>query len=319
MSAHGSQLQGALRKLDFGAIERMPWDAWTTLLCPQTWLGHSTPTEFLGVSADDVLGVAARAAIDECFAERGVNHDSNHEALVRSLLNADVDCIAHALSALLSMSNHDVERLVPTSIRNVIGSGGVVFDHIGVEVFGKLEWYIELFDRIYAPLGINVVHEHIFPSVQVRRALEYDTELGDVRIGRIYFAHGEHQVNLEVFEATQSWKHIALRQAALYAHLTEPEDRTRVFRRTLAKIGAIPEPVGHVAFRVPCADTVEAIQSILLQESHRDSATKMRPYVRQVFFNPADGSTNTKFVMATALPAGGTLDSQIVEIVSYNA
>jgi hypothetical protein len=292
-------------------------NAWPVLLCPQTWLGHSTPPEFLGVSADDVHGVAPPTAIDACFSERGIIDEADRETLIRCLLNADVACIAHALSALLSMSNQDVEQLVPTSIRAVIGDGGVVFDHIGVEVFGKLEWYIDLFDRIYAPLGINVVHEHIFPSVQVRRALEYDTQLGDVRIGRIYFAHGEHKANLEVFEATQCWKYIALRQAALFAHLAEPDGRADAFAHVAARAGALPEPVGHVAFRVPCAQTVEAIQSVLLNAARHGSAMAMRPYVNQVFFNPADGSTNTKFVMATTLPSGRTLDSQIVEVVSY--
>jgi hypothetical protein len=43
----------------------------------------------------------------------------------------------------------------------------------------------------------------------------------------------------------------------------------------------------------------------------------MRPYVQEVFFNPSDGSTNTKFVVSQTLPSGLTLESQIVEILSY--
>jgi hypothetical protein len=317
VSAHEPQPRSA-RTARVPEAARLEISDWRILLCPQSWLGHSTPPEFLGVSGQDVLSVASQFAIDACFADRGTVDADDPKALIRCLLDADVECISHALSALLSMSNQDVEQLVPNGIRSVIGDDGVEFDHIGIEVFGKLEWYIELFDRAYAPLGINVVHEHIFPSVQVRRALEYDEHLGDVRIGRIYFAHGEQQVNLEVFEATQCWQYIAQRQASLYAHLTEPAARGTAFAKLNGNSSAALEPVGHVAFRVSCAEIVESIQSVLLQES-RQPDTTMRPYVQHVFFNPADGSTNTKFVTATTLPSGARLDSQIVEIVSYEA
>ena len=69
------------------------------------------------------------------------------------------------------MADLDPERFetsYPDAIRDVIGEHEVHFDHIGIEIFGKLEWYIELFERVYAPLDINVVHEHIFPSMQVQ-------------------------------------------------------------------------------------------------------------------------------------------------------
>lgn len=301
-----------------GAIE-LPRVDWPALLSPSTWLGHVTPDEFLGVCGQDVASVASRSEIEACFAQRRVDETREPLSLVSSLLDADVHCITHALSALLSMSCDDANRLMPPAIREVVGDQSVVFDHIGIEVFGKLEWYIELFDRAYAPLGINVVHEHIFPSVQVRRALEYDPDLGDVRIGRIYFAHGSTQVNLEVFEATQCWRYIALRQASLYAHLNTPVGRADALCAIYEAVQAMPEPVGHVAFRVGSAQTVRDIQEVLLRESRQAGAGSMRPYSKRVFFNPSDGSTNTKFVVSTPLANGASLDSQIVEIVSYEA
>lgn len=298
---------------DIDAVSGPPGLDWPALLSPQQWLGHETPAEFLGVSGADVLDVVAREELEAFFAERAV-HD---ESVLHCLLDADVNCISHSLSALLSMSNDAAKRLMPTRIRRVVGQNDVEFDHIGVEIFGKLEWYIELFDRAFAPMDINVVKEHIFPSVQVRRALQYDANLGDVRIGRIYFSHGEITVNLEVFEATQNWKHIALRQAALYAHLREPTGRRDAFLQMSRSAGLIPEPVGHVAFRVPCAKTVESIQAVLLKESRKSRSPAMRPYVRKAFYNPSDGSTNTKFVMSTEIGSGQKLDSQIVEVISY--
>jgi hypothetical protein len=167
-------------------------------------------------------------------------------------------------------------------------------------------------------MGINVVKDRIFPSVQVRRALAYDPDLADVRIARIFFAHGDNEVNLEVFEATQSWKYIALRQAALYAHLLDPPGRAQAYARLTEAGCAALEPVGHVAFRVSDARIVEDIQAVLLQERSRATTATMRPYVENVFFNPSDGSTNTKFVVATPLPSGEYLDSQIIEVVSYD-
>ena len=302
---------------DIGAIEPWPELDWEALLNPQLWLGHVTPPEFLGVSADEVREVAGEQELEECFRARLVSEHEKSEAIIRCLLGADVTCMSHALSALLSMSNEDAKNLMPGKIRRVIGDTDLEFDHIGVEIFGKLEWYIELFDRAFAPLGINVVGEHVFPSVQVKRALQYDPALGDVRIGRIFFEHDESRVNLEVFEATQSWEHIALRQAALYAHLGSPQSRGQSFTRLASKT-IIPEPVGHVAYRVPSASTVESIQSILMCQNDSTGSATIRPYVDQVFFNPADNSANTKFVVSTQLPSGREIDSQIIEVISYD-
>jgi hypothetical protein len=289
------------------------------LLSPETWLGHNTPMEFLDVSGRYVAQVASQAEIKACFSERGITNPADQQWLIPLLLDADVACMSHALTALLSMSDEDAGRLMPARIREITDSSGVIFDHIGVEVFGKLEWYIELFDRAYAPMGINVVREHIFPSVQVRKALEYDTDLVDVRIARIYFSHGDTNVNLEVFEATQSWNFIALRQASLYAHLIKPATRAQAFSAFTRTVNGALEPVGHVAFRVPDAGIVESIQAALLEESQHESFPAMRPYVDQVFFNPADRSTNTKFVVSTRIPTGEEIDSQIVEILSYES
>jgi len=304
--------------LDGGALAALSFAEWRVLLDPETWLKHTTPREFLDVSGDDVVSVATQAELDNSFADRLVADSADAESLVACLLDADVRSVAHALSALLSMTDDDAKDLMPELIRNVVGDETVVFDHIGIEVFGRLEWYIELFDRAYSPLGINVVGEHIFPSVQVRRALTYDEELRDVRIGRVFFAHGEHKVNLEVFEAIQSWRFIALRQASLYGHLDAPETRADAVARLEATRCPMLEPVGHVAFRVASASTVEAIQNELVRESAKGDARTMRPYSRQVFYNPADGSTNTKFVTTACLPSGRRIDSQIVEIVSYD-
>ncbi|MGD8324555.1 MAG: hypothetical protein PVF50_09320 [Gammaproteobacteria bacterium] len=317
MSAETSSVQPRIALPELAEIRALSVHDWVALLSPHAWLGHTTPEEFIGISGNDILGIVPETEIDACFAERCVR--SSGDALVRKcLLDADVRCIAHALSALLSLSTQATSELIPAQIRDVIGPNQVQFDHIGVEVFGRLEWYIELFDQAYAPLGINVVHEHIFPSVQVRRALAYDEELKDVRIGRIYFSHGDVEVNLEVFEATQSWKFIALRQAALYAHLRERRQLDGAFAQLLRIAGVAAEPVGHVAFRVASAATVEAIQNVLLKEQNAADPV-MRPYVQQVFFNPSDSSTNTKFVVATDLGGGLSVDSQIIEIVSYES
>jgi len=292
---------------------------WETLLNPNFWLGHSTLPAFVGVSAADVRNIASEKELQACFAAHQVNDDKNRERIIGQLLDADVNCISHALSALLSLTNKDARRLIPKEIQHVVGEEDIEFDHIGIEIFGKLEWYIELFKQIFAPLEINVVGEHIFPSVQVKSALQYDQKLGDVRIGRIFFSHGKKKVNLEVFEVSQAWQYIALRQAALYAHLREPATRSKRFSALACQFGVVLEPVGHVAYRVPYAETVESIQSVLLKESSKDSAGLMHPYVEQVIYNPSDNSTNTKFVVSTALPTGERINSQLVEVISYDS
>ena len=303
---------------DFAAVDRFGDAAWSLILNPESWLGHETPALFLTASGDDVRRVVPESEIAAHFAARVPANEANREQIIGILLDADVKCIAHGLSALLSMTSDDAMRLIPDAIRDVIDGHRVHFDHIGIEIFGELEWYIELFDRVYAALDINVVHEHICPSLQVRAALQYDENLGDVRFGRIFFAHDDNRVNLEIFEVEQHWQFIALRQATLYAHLPNCEPRAHAVSNLSDSATVMFEPVGHVAFRVADTATVNGIQQVLLRESRAAGARRMRPYTDKVVFHPADESHNSKFVVATPLPSGLSVDSNIIEIISYD-
>ena len=318
MSRPGTQPRRHVPLPDFAAIDRLADAGWPVVLDPDSWLGHETPAPFRTVSGDSVRRIVPQPAIDAHFAARLPGNGADRERIIDDLLDADVNCIAHGLSALLSMTGDDAMRLVPDAIRDVIGDHEVHFDHIGIEIFGKLEWYIELFERVYAPLDINVVHEHIFPSMQVRDALQYDRNLGDVRIGRIFFAYGDNRVNLEIFEAEQYWQFIALRQATLYAHLANSAQRAQAISSLSVSAGVMLEPVGHVAFRVADAAIVNGIQEVLLREHRSGGAHWMRPYTDKVVFNPADESHNSKFVVATLLQSGLAVDSNIIEIISYD-
>jgi hypothetical protein len=276
------------------------------LLSPEAWLSHNTPMHFLDITGKYVQHVASQQDINACFAARGIKRPEDRRWWIPLLLDVDVASISHA-------------QLLPDCVRKITDKCGVKFDHIGVEIFGKLEWYVELFGRAYAANGIDVVREHVFPSVQVRKALEYDPDLADVRIARIHFRHRDSNVNLELFEATQSWQYIALRQASLYASLAQPSHRAKTFTALAQSIGGPLEPVGHSAFRVPDAEIVEQIQAVVVEQSSKSTPPEIRPYADRVSFNPAEGSTNTKFVVRTTTPSGEKIDSQILEILSYQA
>ena len=264
-------------------------------LMPEGWLGHRTLERFVRLAdACPEIGDAQQARF---FARRGLpiaasNADSCQ--LARTLVDLDLRAIAHASSFLLSEGAEETARaLLPPELKPAVEADEPQLDHLGLEVFGQLEWYLEVLAGWAATGALKLRGYRIFPSVQVRRVLAYDPRLADVRIARVYLEGPSRTVNLEIFEATQHWLYTAARHRATFA----PE---------AGDDGGPPVPVGHLALAVESWKTVEAVHCGLAEACLRE--TLSTPYGDEISFNPGDTSINTKF-----RARGGP----IIELVSY--
>jgi hypothetical protein len=266
-------------------------------LDPDGWLGHQTPDRF-ALLADSPVEIARDEAI-RFFAGRGLPVASSEAAarrIARELIGSDLRGIAHAASFLLSDGAEQTAReLLPPVFEPALASDPPRLDHVGLEVFGRLEWYLDVLAAWADAGALKLCGYRIFPSVQVRRALSYDPELAGVRIARVYLAGIAHTVNLEIFEATQHWLYTVERQRA-------------TFGANVGRGGEPLVPVGHVALAVESWKTVHAVHDGIAEARRR--ASLATPYGAEISFNSGDASINTKF----RAPGG-----PIIELVSYGA
>jgi hypothetical protein len=270
-------------------------DALRVDLEPDGWLGHRTPERFLRLAGSPVqISDEERSRF---FARRGLRDAAargDARRLALELVGLDLCAIAHASSFLLSDAAEGTARaLLPQALAPALESDPPQLDHVGLEVFGQLEWYLRVLAAWADSGAVKLRGYRIFPSVQVRKILAYDPKLADVRIARVYLEGATGTLNLEIFEVTQHWLYTAARQRA-------------TFGTDCQRDGGPLVPVGHLAFAVESWRTVEAVHGGLAEACLRAEITT--PYGEEISFNPGDASINTKFRVQ-----GGP----IIELVSY--
>lgn len=278
-------------------------------LAPDGWLGHRTQDRFVHLEASSV-SVCAREA-GRFFARRSLRSpcdDCDERTLAQELVAVDLRGIAHAASFLLSEpAEAAARRLLRDALGTDLAEDPPQLDHVGLEVFGRLEWYVSALEAWARRGAVRLLGYRVFPSVQVRRALDYDPELADVRIARVWLESEGRRVNLEIFEVTQHWLFTAARQLATFAR--EPLPRVAALLGELGEEVALPlVPVGHLALAVSRRRTLEAVDCILADPRH--GAPAARAYAGGLSYNPGDQSLNTKF------RAGG---GPIIELIQYGA
>lgn len=264
-------------------------------LTPDGWLGHQTQARFLLLAGTGIeVGEDPQARF---FARRGLpiaSASAGSFRLARALVDLDLRAIAHAASFLVCENAERTARaLLPAALAPAVESDEPALDHLGLEVFGQLEWYLGVLAAWADAGALKLRGYRIFPSVQVRRVLAYDPKLADMRIARVYLEGPARTLNLEIFEATQHWLYTAARHRATFGADHELD-------------GGPPVPVGHLALAVESWKTVEAVHCGLAEACLRENLTT--PYGDEISFNPGDASINTKF-----RARGGP----IIELVSY--
>lgn len=249
------------------------------------------------------------------WSPRRCRNSSRSDALQDCLLSLDLRCLCHALDSLRSLTGFEVRRVIPLLVRDALPKGTFDIDHIGVEVFGRLDWYLEALRPHYRQLGFEYLREHIFPSVQVRKALSDDPKLGDVRIARVFLQMHNRVVNLEIFEVEQAWQYTAWRQFHLFSHLARPGMRLNVWTRHKNRV-ELPCPVGHIAVRVQGWQTVADLHRKLARVAAQPRSPIVL-YSDSLDFNPGDMSANTKLISPALAGDGTLLRNRIMEVLSY--
>ena len=230
-------------------------------LTPDGWLGHQTQARFLRLALAGLeVGEDQQASF---FARRALpiaSASTSSFRLAGALVDLDLRAIAHAASFLLC---EDAERtaraLLPAALAPAVESDEPALDHLGLEVFGQLEWYLGVLAAWADAGALKLRGYRIFPSVQVRRVLAYDPKLADVRIARVYLEGPARTLNLEIFEATQHWLYTAARHRATFGADHEMDGP--------------PVPVGHLALAVESWKTVEAVHCGLAEACLRETLT----------------------------------------------
>jgi hypothetical protein len=307
-SKPGERLAGASAAVRIGEL----CDA----IAPDGWLGHHTPDRFLHLGASPVPLEDGEA--ERFFARRGLTSrgsDCDARTLAQALVAVDLRAVAHSASFLLWDGSEDVSReLVRAAVGATPPDDPPRLDHVGLEVFGRLEWYIAALEAWARQGAVRLRGCRLFPSVQVRRALAWDPQLADVRIARVYLERGARAMNLELFEVTQDWRFTAARQIESLAR--PPRPVVAALSREIAGTARGPlVPVSHLALAVSRAATVEAVERGLAEPVCR--APAVRAYADGPCYNPADDSLNTKFRARSEDAGGAGRFGPILELICY--
>lgn len=251
---------------------------------------------------------------------RGLKTEREINLAVRlDLLN-----LAHALTVLFE-GDHEkiISSTMPEEIYSYFTGSENQIDHIGRELYGPITFYLDvlrelapslMLEHVKLPAGKNITPngDIIFPSVQVVEALrKTDPDLKGVTIGRIYF-HDQNGMKgcLELFQASlidnsspQDYIFTLARHGVLHqnVHLLYVTD----FGDFLAS------PIEHFSIAVNHKDTVYKVHHHIKNSSNEN----MRLYTRQIAYNPADKSTNTKIAIKS--DPKYLVFTKIIEIVHY--
>jgi hypothetical protein len=250
---------------------------------------------------------------------RGVADDLMIEQFVR----LDLEHLAHALTVVFS-SDHEVvlKSIMPDHLYLVINEVNPIIDHVGRELFGPIDFYLEVLHDLAPRLGldhqplppgdkITSNGDAVFQSVQVVEALrQFDPDLEGVTIAKIFFAERDRPSAtgcLELFQpalrdgsAPQCHRHTVERLANLHSDTSEGG----------ATLSMQP-PICHISIEAPDVDTVHAIHDV----AKTDTSGMLMPYVDRVVENRGDHSTNTK--LSVKSHPDSPLFNKIIEVVYH--
>lgn len=235
----------------------------------------------------------------------------------------DLAHLAQGLTIVFD-SDHDaiLASMMPWHLYDIIQDVKPVIDHVGRELFGPLDFYLELLDRYAAAVGLvhvalppgpNVTEkgDAVFQSVQVVEALrQFDPDLEGVTIGKICFS---------AVDEPQTTGCLELFQPALRDGLAPQCHRHTVERmHNLHSDKATEGPVTDLSLQPPvCHLSIEAADVATVFELHevaqRDTSGMLMPYVDRVVENTGDGSTNTKISIRSR--PDSPVYNKIIEIV----
>ncbi len=229
------------------------------------------------------------------FKARGVLVESKMHGYIQT----DLSNLVRDLNLLFKENHDDIINVYLGSHVTVLGSSKRHMDHIGRELFGPIQIYLNWLTELAPKLGLKYLRHQVFPSTQVVKVLQsQDPNVRGVTIGRIYFsALGHSQIGaLELFQ-------VALLNG------DHPQDIRHTFERVYSSGDSKVVPIEHVSIELNSIEAVNGVQKHLSERAQQDASLKL--YQESVSYNPGDGSTNTKFIIE------GAGKKKIVELVHY--
>jgi hypothetical protein len=261
------------------------------------WLGIEPDPRFLPLIDCNLERRADyRSQVVPYLRARGADDDQMIELLVR----IDLENLAHAFT-ILFCSDHELvlRSVMPEHLYRVIEGVQPVIDHVGRELFGPVDFYLELLRELAPRCGLHHraqppgptttgAGDIVFQSVQVVEALrQFDPDLGGVTIAKTYFADQTMAADhcLELFQP-------ALRDGGSpQCHRHTVERLTNLHIESVGSAGlSLQPPICHLSIEAPDVATVHAIHDVVAN----DTSGMLMPYVDRVTLNPGDHSTNTK-------------------------
>ncbi|MCP5003214.1 MAG: hypothetical protein GY941_04565 [Planctomycetes bacterium] len=269
--------------------------------------------------------------------DRGIVGENKVEMFVK----VDLYNLAHALTIIFEMDQNIIlQNIMPLHLFQVIQDVESEIDHVGRELFGPLDFYLDILreqaerlklNHIVLPEGKNVSEygDIVFQSVQVVKALRHtDKQLKGVTIAKIYLKDNKNPSTkgcLELFQVAlrdrsfpQNYRFTLARLANLYANVNNWRIYKIIGRDInkgyITEDGKIPlvTPVCHISIRARDVKTVHDVHKAAMD----DKTGMIMLYLDRVSTNPGDGSVNTKIAIRSDLDI--PLYNKIIEVAHFD-
>jgi len=239
-------------------------------------------------------------------------------SLIDDLVRIDLTNLAQAFTILFEFDHGLVlRRMMPEHLYTVIRNVSSYIDHVGREIVGPLDFYLQLLadiapdcglshHRLDSGRGVTADGNAVFPSVQVVEALRVvDPDVAGVTIGKTVFTDEKGVAGqrgcVELFQP-------ALRDGSA----------AQSYKMSLERLANLRADAGTAGTRAPiCHISVRAADVATVHDLHRvareDESGLVRLYLDDVVENAGDNSTITKILIRDR--ADGRIYNKVLEVV----
>ncbi|MEE9452410.1 MAG: hypothetical protein V3V61_06635 [Gammaproteobacteria bacterium] len=215
------------------------------------------------------------------------NRGLSDEGIIKAKVKTDLERLTNALKKLTDQqAQHTLQQQLGQGFYTALSNTKIplTFDHIGIEIYGPVEFYLNILTSISADIGLTHAplppNSHtadgnlLFTSTQVAKIIQaYDPTLQTVTIGKIFWWINNKQVALEIFSAEQSVEFTDIR--------LDPVTTSAYFK-----------PIDHVAFHVNKYKQLTTIQHLVKEGDFH----QIQLYEPSLSYNPSDTSYNIKLI-----------------------
>ena len=269
----------------------------------QRWWLDIRPSERFTPLID--LNLARRVSYRERVVPYLNRRGVDDSVMVEQLVRIDLGHIAHALTVLFDTNHASVlQSMLPSSVSSLVSGREPVIDHVARELFGPLDFYLEILSEMAPRLGLeHLIHspeedvtghgDAVYQSIEVLAALRrFDPDLDGVTIAEALFRDTDRPSHRGCLELIQPADRAGLHPQC---HRHTIERMTNLLTESGGTGLPLQPPICHLGVKAPDDTIVVQIHDA----ARHDTSGMVLPPVEPVPDTAGPGTSTRLSIRAT--------------------